>query len=165
MKEALIVNPLEDMFNFRYVVACFILFSTCTLYICRLNLSTAIVKMAKLDNQTADIIFSNVTTISPENENLKWSEKKQNIILGSFFWGYFALQAVGGSASEIFGPRLLCFLGLFVSGIINILTPVIVNWDDNAFIASRVVLGIFQATVYPSCYALAARWMPDNERR
>lgn len=154
------------MFSFRGVIMVLMLVGTTNLYICRLNLSTVIVKMAKLDSHSNDTqVYTNFTTRSPENENRRWPEQKQNVILGAFFWGYFSLQVAGGRLSELFGPRLLGFLGLFFSGILNILTPVIVDWNDNVFIASRVVLGFFQAMVFPSCYALTARWMPDNERR
>ncbi|OTF76661.1 hypothetical protein BLA29_012537, partial [Euroglyphus maynei] len=92
-----------------------------------------------------------------------WNQKTQGIILGAFFYGYFALQIVGGRLAELFGPRILCSLGLFISGIINILTPLLSN-HYGLLITSRVILGAFQASVFPSCYALTARWIPDHER-
>lgn len=155
--------------HFRFVITAMLVVSTINAYLCRLNLSTAIVKMAKEGvsqaNNSAVFEGLNGTTITPETENLRWSEDQQDTILGAFFWGYFALQAVGGRLAEIFGPRILCSIGLFVSGLINVLTPVIANWNDPVFIASRVILGMFQATVFPSAYAVVANWIPDTEKR
>ncbi|CAG2164950.1 unnamed protein product [Oppiella nova] len=52
-----------------------------------------------------------------------------------------------------------------MSILVNALTPMIARslhyW---LLLASRVVLGMFQAFIFPSCYALFSKWAPDHER-
>ncbi|KAF7489768.1 putative transporter slc-17.2 [Sarcoptes scabiei] len=92
-----------------------------------------------------------------------WNQKEQGIVLGAFFYGYFSMQVVNGRLAEIFGPRILCTVGQLVSGVINLSTPFLADYFWLLFV-SRIVLGAFQAAFYPACYALTARWIPDNER-
>ena len=179
------------MKRFRYVIAALIFGSTLSIYIGRINLSTAIVKMAlpihkpneNSSDHKADVCYENDP---PENKNSKndllemisttpapdapqqapryeWNEKQQGIILGAFFWGYFLLQVPGGRLAETFGPRLLCSGGVLGTGLLNMLTPLLAA-NYYAFIGSRIVLGMIQAMVFPSCFVLAAQWIPDNER-
>ncbi|XP_054158497.1 putative inorganic phosphate cotransporter [Oppia nitens] len=94
-----------------------------------------------------------------------WSESTQSQILGAFFYGYLVFQIVGGRLAEMFGAKWLCAGGMTVSLMINALTPLIartrIYW---LLIGSRVVLGMFQAFIFPSLYALFSKWAPDNER-
>lgn len=173
-------------FGKRHLIAILCLCSTMMAYIGRINLSTAIVAMAR-DNDIVSINKSEsnefITDVCPDPDNIgnvshqsptldfqsstaqrfDWNQKTQGVILGAFFYGYFALQIGSGRLAELFGPRILCSLGLFISGIINILTPLLSN-HYGLLITSRIILGIFQATIFPSCYALTARWIPDHER-
>ncbi|CAG2162784.1 unnamed protein product [Oppiella nova] len=72
---------------------------------------------------------------------------------------------VGGRLAEIFGAKWLCAGGIGMSILVNALTPMIARslhyW---LLLASRVVLGMFQAFIFPSCYALFSKWAPDHER-
>lgn len=175
------------MGRFRYVIAALIFGSTLSIYIGRINLSTAIVKMSlpvaaanKTDSGKSDVCYQNdkkqpnpfenytdsSTTPAPNQQDAPqydWDEKKQGIILGAFFWGYFLLQVPGGRLAETFGPRVLCAGGIFGTGVINFLTPWLANTYP-AFIASRAVLGAIQAMVFPCCFVLAGQWIPDHER-
>ncbi|XP_054158496.1 putative inorganic phosphate cotransporter [Oppia nitens] len=94
-----------------------------------------------------------------------WSESTQSQILGAFFYGYLVFQIVGGRLAEMFGAKWLCAGGQAGSMLINVLTPVIartrIYW---LLVASRVVLGMFQAFILPSLYALFSKWVPDHER-
>lgn len=93
-----------------------------------------------------------------------WNEKTQGLILGAFFWGYFLLQVPGGRMAERFGPRILASTGIIGTGVINLLTPILAP-HYIVFLGSRVVLGFFQAMVFPSAFQLTTRWIPDEERR
>jgi MFS family permease len=157
----------------RFIVAALVLLATLVLYICRINLSTAIVVMSnytKSDSINGSDVCSSGgssgSTKSKQNEGeFDWNEKEQGVILGAFFWGYILFQVVGGRLSEIFGAKWLCAGGIGMSIIVNLLTPLIARANYYLFLASRVVLGIFQSVVFPSCYALFAKWAPDHERR
>ncbi|OTF83150.1 sialin-like protein [Euroglyphus maynei] len=146
--------------GYRHLVATLIMLSTMIGYFGRMNLSTAIVDMAKHHNTT------NTTTSSSSSSSAKhfdWNEKTQGVILGSFFYGYFALQLITGRLTEIIGPRLLGTIGLASTALINFLTPLLAEYYG-WFVASRVLMGILQAGIYPCAFALASHWIPDNER-
>ncbi|XP_027197570.2 LOW QUALITY PROTEIN: putative inorganic phosphate cotransporter [Dermatophagoides pteronyssinus] len=168
-------------FGKRHLISILCLCSSMMGYIGRINLSTAIVAMARDEsiNKTDHKEF--ITDVCPDPkiignnskpvfdfqsstaQRFDWNQKTQGVILGAFFYGYFALQIGSGRLAEIFGPRILCSLGLFMSGIINLLTPLISN-HYGLLITSRILLGVFQAAIFPSCYALSSRWIPDHER-
>ncbi|XP_054158501.1 putative inorganic phosphate cotransporter [Oppia nitens] len=153
---------------------------------CRYNLSISIVSMAKpatgsggghssssvIDNDlcyTSDVVKhsgqSSTNNSSTGSGEFDWDESTQSDILGAFFYGYIMLQVVGGRLSELFGAKWMCAGGIAVSILINACTPVIarshIYW---LLLASRVVLGLSQAFIFPSTYALLSRWVPDHER-
>ena len=167
--------------RYRFVIAFLIFCSTTAIYIGRINLSIAIVEMSLKSNKTNNNILTdacpaqtksiNQSTIiedkqtqSDKAKKFDWNETKQGIILGAFFWGYVLFQIPGGRMAEMYGPRLLVTIGIFGTGVINLLTPLLANYYY-VFIASRVLLGMVQAMVFPSAFALASSWIPEQERR
>lgn len=137
--------------NYRYFVALLILISTAMAYLGRMNLSTAIIAM----------VNKNHSAYSATQFN--WNKKEQGVILGSFFYGYFLMLIIISRLTEIFGPRYLCTIGLFSTGLINLITPFLANkyyW----FVASRVLMGCLQAGIFPSAVALTSKWIPDQEK-
>ncbi|XP_054158498.1 putative inorganic phosphate cotransporter [Oppia nitens] len=155
------------------------------MYMCRINLSIAIVAMSKFNNSSSNNtnnndhssdacnIFNEHGHIDNNNQQQQqnhhgefdWSESTQSQILGAFFYGYLVFQIVGGRLAELFGAKWLCAAGMAVSLMINAMTPLIartqIYW---LLVASRVVLGMFQAFILPSLYALCSKWAPDHER-
>lgn len=165
--------------RFRYVIAGVIFCSTLAIYVGRINLSTAIVEMAHKieDNKTKIVALdvclaekvdtegkSNATSHDGEAEKFDWDEKTQGLILGAFFWGYFLFQVPGGRMAETFGPKLLACIGMFGTGAVNLLTPVMAHYQV-LFMISRVVLGGLQAMVFPAAFSLTTQWIPMEERR
>ncbi|CAG2161783.1 unnamed protein product [Oppiella nova] len=169
----------------RYVVAGLVLFATLNLYMCRINLSIAIVAMSRFNKTShssgSDVCDTNAYTTDPNNSTnsttayqsphteptgeFDWDEKTQGMILGTFFYGYILFQVVGGRLSEMFGAKWLCGGGIAVSIVVNALTPIIARSGQYwLLLASRVVLGVFQSFVFPSIYALFSKWAPDSER-
>ncbi|CAG2102003.1 unnamed protein product [Medioppia subpectinata] len=156
----------------RYMVAGLVLFCTFNLYMCRINLSTAIVVMSKYNKSSgsagSDICATSVDKNSTKSHNsgdFDWDESTQGVILGAFFYGYLVFQVLGGRLAEIFGAKWLCAVGIGMSIVVNALTPIIARTNIYwLLLASRVVLGMFQAFIFPSCYALFSKWAPDHER-
>lgn len=93
-----------------------------------------------------------------------WDETDQGQILSSFYLLYMSMQVPGGRLVEHFGPRRLCSLALLGTGMINLLLPLVVDHSYSLLIASRILMGGLQATVFSSCYALVGRWIPEEER-
>lgn len=113
--------------------------------------------------------YENSILIQYENgENKKpefdWSQTTQGIILGAYYIGYICFQTIGSRAAELFGAKWICGVGILLSGLINLSTPLIVRFNFYLFIASRILLGLSQSAIFSSFYALFVRWFPDDER-
>lgn len=84
-------------------------------------------------------------------------------LIFNFYQGYVWPQIFGGRLSEIYGARYMIGSSIFISALINFLTPFIIRLDFNLFIISRVVLGLVQGILFPSFMALMAKWIPRSE--
>ena len=56
------------------------------------------------------------------------------------------------------------FFGIFTSGLVNLLTPLLAKSGVGILIAARVLLGIVQGGVYPACFSLVVSWCPKDEK-
>ena len=52
-----------------------------------------------------------------------WDREQQGTILGAFFWGYVCTQIPGGMLAERYGGKLIFGLGILVTSVFTILTP------------------------------------------
>ncbi|XP_073956767.1 putative inorganic phosphate cotransporter [Choristoneura fumiferana] len=142
-------------------------------YAMRVNLSVAIVAMI---NSTAPVpsnesavdvcpagIPDNSTNI-PKTGDLNWSVEQQSIILGSFFYGYVLTQIPGGRIAELFGGKLVYGVGVLLTALFTILSPIAAYTDFKFFIVVRVLEGLGEGVTYPAMHAMLARWIPPMER-
>ena len=112
---------------------------------------------------------SNVKIRPPSHARLKgvpvyeWLPTTQGLILGSFFYGYVVLQVPSGRIAEMVGGKWIVFVGIFGSGIINLLTPFMTH-SIPLLTTSRVILGLIQGGVFPACFSLIVNWMPPDQR-
>ena len=49
--------------------------------------------------------------------------------------------------AEIFGGRLIMGLGVLITALLTILSPVVARWDTTAFIVLRVLEGLAEVSV------------------
>jgi ACS family sodium-dependent inorganic phosphate cotransporter-like MFS transporter 5 len=61
--------------------------------------------------------------------------------LGSFFYGYVVTQIPGGRLAEIFGGKWIFGIGILITSIFTLLTPLAANWSFYALIVVRVLEG------------------------
>ena len=71
-----------------------------------------------------------------------WNEAEQGVILGSFFWGYVLTQIPGGILSQKYGGKWPLGLGLFITAIFALLTPMAARIDKTCLIIVRVIQGL-----------------------
>lgn len=166
--------------SLRCQIACLSLLGCVVLVTTRSNLNLAIVSMT---TQSADENFTisndschsfnkryfieNLIQYETDENNqpeFNWSQTTQGIILGVYYIGYICFQTIGSRAAELFGAKWICGFGILLSGLINLLTPLIVRFHFYCFIASRILLGLAQSAIFSSFYALFVRWFPDDER-
>jgi len=142
-------------------------------YAMRVNLSVAIIYMV---NNTA-IPHDNVSSAgscpgAPLNATkhskdgpFVWPEAQQGIILGMFFYGYVLTQLPGGRLAEMFGGKWLFGVGVLVTAVFTLLTPLAATSNRLYLLyAVRVVEGLGEGVTFPAMLAMLARWSAPTER-
>ncbi|GBM06907.1 Putative inorganic phosphate cotransporter, partial [Araneus ventricosus] len=102
---------------------------------------------------------------SPEEEGeFDWSPSVQGNILGAGFLGYVVTQMLGGLLAERYGAKITIIVGLFLSSLAHILTPVAAWTSSNVMIAMQLIRGIGQGLIPAAHCVVAANWFPMIER-
>lgn len=126
-------------------------------YAMRVNLSVAIVYMAG-SNKTEDSLgLEGETTFG-------WSDKQQGVILGMFFYGYVLTQLPGGRLAEVFGGKWLFGVGVLITAVFTLLTPVAAKAGLPFLYAVRIIEGLGEGVTFPAMLAMIARWSSPGER-
>ena len=127
----------------RWILVCGCFLSIVVCYIDRVNISYAILPMAK---------------------QYGWDTATQGWVLSAFFMGYLVTQLLGGWwAAHIGGRRLLAF-GVLWWSLFTILTPLAASFSLGALIAARIGMGFGEGVAFPAIYQLFGRWIPLHER-
>lgn len=96
-----------------------------------------------------------------DNVHLGW-------IFSAFVLGYALFQAPGGALADRMGPRKVLGLGVIWWGVftvlITVLPPAVGGLTLFALLASRFLLGMGEAVVYPASNCIVAAWIPSSER-
>ncbi|XP_060656912.1 putative inorganic phosphate cotransporter [Drosophila nasuta] len=112
----------------------------------RVNLSVAIVAMA-------------------EDPEYKWSETTNSLILSSFLWGYVFPQIPAGPLARRFGGKVTILTGLTICSILTVLTPLCIKMGGwKLLCAVRLLMGLCQGFLFPSCHTVVSAWAPPKER-
>lgn len=145
-------------------------------YALRVNFTIAIVAMTKTlvstvtgdDNSTTDALNLTDTTteasVIDEADKFEWDARQQNLMLGSFFWGYVLTELPGGRLAEIVGGRRVFGYSMLFSSLLTLLTPLASNTHYIAVVILRAVLGFFLGASWPAIHPLTAVWIPPMDR-
>ncbi|XP_014102807.1 putative inorganic phosphate cotransporter [Bactrocera oleae] len=139
-------------FGVRHLQMLLLFGTMCVVYALRVNLSVALVVMTD-------------KTSNPDFEEYNWNERIKGLLLSSFFIGYVTSQVPSGYLSRRCGGKLLLLISLVSCSLLAILTPLcaaIGSWQ--LVLASRIVQGVFQGTVFPSTHTILSQWSPVEER-
>ena len=89
----------------------------------------------------------------------------QGIILSSFYWGYVVTHIPGGMIAEKYGGKHTLGIGILITAILTILTPLQDEWGEfYALIALKICMGLGEGITYPAINVLLAQWTPPEER-
>lgn len=127
-------------------------------YALRVNLSVAIVAM------------TDIRTIEHENgttsfvQDFDYSSKQKGLVLSSFFYGYITTQFVGGYLGMRFGGNVVFGLGIAVTALLTLLTPIAAKTNFYLLLTVRIIEGIFEGVTYPCIHAVWSKWAPPFER-
>ncbi|XKL68014.1 hypothetical protein PGB90_003505 [Kerria lacca] len=141
----------------RYFVSALAFLGFMVMFYLRTNLSIAIVAMTDGKN----ITVNNKTYF--QKAEFDWNSKEKGFILGSFSYGYF-LAPLGGFLANKFGGATVFGLGLLMTAILTILSPIFFRLNFYVFITARICEGAFEAFSMASSAELFARWSPPAER-
>lgn len=150
-------------------------------YALRVNLTIAIVAMV---SPVVNLIKSNATEvasaltslaanatstaapplINAEDTHFEWDAYEQNIILGSFFWGYILTELPGGRLAELIGGRRVFGHSMLWSSVLTLVTPVAALSHYSALIVVRVLLGFFLGASWPAIHPMTAVWIKPMDR-
>ncbi|KAF2360568.1 Major facilitator superfamily [Trinorchestia longiramus] len=138
----------------------------------RVNLSVAIVAMVNssaiphVNSTDSNVCPASVTNASSNGNDgeFAWTEAEQGMILGSFFWGYISTNILGGIIAEMYGGHIVLGMGIGITSLLTLLTPVAAYLSTELFIALRVAEGMSEGVTYPAMMSLMASWTPPLER-
>ncbi|XP_052871679.1 sialin-like, partial [Anopheles cruzii] len=142
----------------RYVVVFMAFFGFFNVYSLRVNLSVAIVAMT--ENRTVE--YPN-GTIGYEQE-FDWDSTTKGYILSSFFYGYIFTQLLGGYISNALGGNYVFGVGVGVTALLTLLTPLAAHGGFGWLIAVRAMEGFFEGVTFPCIHAIWSKWAPPSER-
>ncbi|XP_046658356.1 vesicular glutamate transporter 1-like [Homalodisca vitripennis] len=124
----------------------------------RVNLNVGIVAM----NAPYKVTLSNGTVV--EKQDFNWNSKMQGVALSSFFYGYSCTQLLAGWLATRFGGKIVFGLGVFVTALMTMVTPLAANTSFYLLVAVRIIEGVFEGGTYPCAQAIYAQWAPPQER-
>ncbi len=84
-------------------------------------------------------------TFLQEEPEFKWSPVEKGLILSCFSWGYI-LSPVGGILASRFGGSVIFGIGLTVTALLTILSPMLVRISTSIFITGRILEGVSEVS-------------------
>ncbi|XP_043448801.1 sodium-dependent phosphate transport protein 4 isoform X2 [Prionailurus bengalensis] len=93
-----------------------------------------------------------------------WSPQIQGIIFGSVNYGMMLTTAPSGYLAGRIGTKRVVGVSLVVSSLLIIFTPLAADLGLAFLIATRIVQGLAQGSIFGGQHALWERWGPPRER-
>ncbi|KAL1494936.1 hypothetical protein ABEB36_010440 [Hypothenemus hampei] len=166
------VEDTKELIKCRHILGILGFLGFANVYAMRVNLSVAIVAMV---NQTVPVIQNNSydhcpapapnpNATVPSTGEFNWNEETQGIVLGSFFYGYVLTQIPGGRLAELFGGKKVYGIGVLMTAVFTLLSPIAARINFPLFIIVRVLEGMGEGVTFPSMHAMLAKWIPPLER-
>ncbi|XKL62488.1 hypothetical protein PGB90_002321 [Kerria lacca] len=141
----------------RYAIVFLTFWATILMYILRTNLSIAIVDMSSDKN----ITIGNKTYF--EKAEFHWSPAEKGFILSLFSYG-FLFAPVGSLLAVKYGGGTVCGLGIFLTGFLTLLSPILFRFHLVAYAVARILEGLFEGCITSGYVELFVHWIPEEER-
>ena len=108
-------------------------------------------------------MLGNVTEVITDGP-FDWGEREQGWLLGAFFYGYVATQIPGGRMAEKYGGKKLYGVGVLITAVFTLVTPLAANISIYALVLVRIIEGLGEGVTFPAMHAMLAVWVPPQER-
>ncbi|XP_050732812.1 sialin-like isoform X2 [Eriocheir sinensis] len=89
-------------------------------------------------NGTFDGVYNDSIT------RFEWDEKAQGHVLGAFYYGYFLTNILGGRLAERVGSKPVILVGMLLSSLLSLVSPLAAHLSTGMFIGVRLVQGFAQ---------------------
>ena len=73
-------------------------------------------------------------------------------------------QVPGGRLAETLGGKLIYGIGVFLTAIFTLLTPIAAKKSLPALVLVRILEGLGEGVTFPAMHAMLAKWVPKTER-
>ncbi|MGA2408858.1 MAG: ACS family MFS transporter [Candidatus Binataceae bacterium] len=127
----------------RYTVVLLFAMATALCYIDRVNISIAIIPLARAKG---------------------YDPAAKGLVLSTFFWGYLWLQMPGGWVADRFGGKRILAAGVALWSLATFFTPPAASISFAVLLLMRALLGAGEAVNFPAVHSIAARWTIASER-
>ena len=94
----------------------------------------------------------------------KWSQDDKAYLLGAFFYTYVIFQIPGARLAERVGAKWILAAASLGSALLSFGAPWAASMHVHLLSVIRLLMGVFQAALYPACYVLYSKWLPPAER-
>lgn len=94
----------------------------------------------------------------------QWDSVQQNLIHGSFFWGYILTEIPGGRLAELIGGRRVFGHSMLWASLLTLLTPAAAYVDYRVVVLLRALLGLMLGASWPAIHPMTAVWIKPMDR-
>lgn len=133
------------------------------------SVSIAIVSMVNRNNSV--VRASNecrADSVEQHKKQMKgdfdWDTDTEGFAIAAVFYGQIISFVPGGRLAELCGGKVTLILSLLVASVLNFLIPASAYWSVYAFLAVRLLIGIFLGPVVPALLYLIGHWIPAQHR-
>ncbi|XP_063710306.1 sialin-like isoform X2 [Symsagittifera roscoffensis] len=142
-------------------------------YSMRINISVALLDMVDSESSNASLNencpASNVTERNQSTLSGKfdWTSSEQASVLGAFYYGYMITQIPSGLFLNHYkgeGGKLLYGMGILLTGLFTLLSPLASYGGVGWLIGLRVLEGVTEAATFPAFNHMMGKWVPKYER-
>ena len=99
----------------------------------------------------------------PEGE-FDWGPGQQQMLLGSYYWGYTAAQVPAAWLATKIGFRSAFGVAMLAGSLLTLLFPLAARSSVYLAVAARIVLGVFHAVSFPAMTGAWGAWAPPLEK-
>ncbi|TKR73382.1 hypothetical protein L596_020696 [Steinernema carpocapsae] len=96
--------------------------------------------------------------------HLLWDSNLQGLMFSAVSMGAVVVTLPSGFMADRYSPKLISFWGLMASAVITYFSPMLTEFHEFGFVASRFLLGCLNGFITPSFQAIASRWFVPDER-
>ena len=93
-----------------------------------------------------------------------WSKQEQQLVMGSYYWGYTAFMIPAAWISTKIGFRYAFGFAMFGGAVVTLLFPLAAKASVFVALVVRILLGVLHAVAFPAMTGAWGAWAPPLEK-